>query len=836
MARKRVAVVAVPDVADQKPFDAAKRGSGVLSRVRAAAETTGELDPAPNYAATGQTLLQIPVAPIRNGGEFQVAAEKSPRSFRDWIRSRRFLPKALSKEYRVENGAPVEIAMMREAIAGYEPSPEESTYESLRIEMARTEPGPYAQSASVHVHELFWADLARAKHAAFRGLKDLFLLLFFFCGLGGLAAAFGGSKRDAEESGAQKTLRFFAGFTERLLVLAAPSLVLALLANLLTAEVFSWVSAVPGLPAMLLGIGVGVISAAVMRYSTGRIWLERYTWVWLIILLIAAAFGGVFGFWFRGFDRFTAWALIASLGLVFVVGAVLLLIVLNRRRPGALEIGSLILIIVGSLFCWNLANVGSGSQDLGGAWAKTATARTLVTSLSCLFWALWIVIAVSIVLSSLFGIFVAHFSGLKGGARRSAIRAVRTMAMAQTFSAALIFVATAALWQLLALFSPALAPAFLAGAPPGISILVIGFIVAAFIAGWLFKQAGLLERPPKDVLAAIAEDRSALAGSLTSALQKSGLPTLLVFLIITVGIFGSAVVRFSPEYEAQLNLAIAGESAGGWPAILMIVDRWATFLAGAVLFCSIVLSRGPLRRISLGTRAAVDIASEPANWLRVHPRGRTPRATISARFASVLRHLCEWREEDGSGYDGIVIMAHGHGSAISAEILRYLNFEWNKRHAAGQIWEPILGRIFNPADPNYLPLYFFTQGCPLRQLHAMRFPVLYRWVTERESTVELPAAAGAQPGPEPAELGLTYWSNVYRPGDYVGRNLWEVTGGDPWSGEWRVPAPNARERCIAVGAHRRYWDSTAPEVAIELERLISYVILWRRENVSPTLF
>lgn len=826
MARKRVAVVAVPDVADQKPFDAAKRGSAVLSRVSAAAELTGELDPAPTYLATGQTLLQIPVAPVRNGGEFRVADKGWPRSIREWLARLRFLPRALSQE---KNGAPVEIAVMREAIAGYEPSPREATYESLRVEMARHDPTPYAQSAEVHVHELFWADLARAKHSAFRGLKDLFLLVFFFCGLGGLTAASG----NAKPSAARKTLRFFAGLTERLLVLAVPGLVLAVLTMLVSAGAFGAISSVPGLPAFILGSAVGVISAAVMRYSTGRIWLERYTWVWLIILGISALFGGVSGLWFAGFERFTFWALAISLTLCAATGAGWLLKILNRRRPGAIEIGGLALLIVVIVFWRNLGVQAGVASELGGPWAKGAAAESLRSILSCLFPILWISIAISIMICGTLGVWEAHLSGLTGRARRRVIRSIRTMAMAQVFAATMIFVATAALWQLLALATPALAPVFDAGAVAGISVLIVVLIVAAFIAGWLFKQAGLLEKAPRDVAAAIAEDRTELASSLTSALRKSGLPTLLVFLVITVGVVASMVLRFSPAYEAQL----AGEmTTATWPAVLMSIDRWAALIAGAVLIGAVVFSRGALRKVSLGTRAAVDVASEPANWLRVHPRGEAPRATITARFASLLRHLSQWRDEDGLGYDGVVILAHGHGSAIAAEIMRYLNFEWRARHDAGQLWEPALGRIFNPKDPNTLPVYFFTQGCPLRQLHATRFPVYYGWVTERESAAELSAASDPQPGPDPAEFGLTYWSNVYRPGDYVGRNLWELTGGDPWSGEWRSPAPNARERCIAVGAHRRYWDSTSPEVSVELERLISYVILWRRENVSPTLF
>jgi hypothetical protein len=65
--------------------------------------------------------------------------------------------------------------------------------------------------------------------------------------------------------------------------------------------------------------------------------------------------------------------------------------------------------------------------------------------------------------------------------------------------------------------------------------------------------------------------------------------------------------------------------------------------------------------------------------------------------------------------------------------------------------------------------------------------------------------------------------NAYRSGDYVGRYLWHPDRcEDVWSTSvLHVSAkPAKREFCIGAGAHTHYWDETAPEIAVELDRLV----------------
>jgi hypothetical protein len=222
------------------------------------------------------------------------------------------------------------------------------------------------------------------------------------------------------------------------------------------------------------------------------------------------------------------------------------------------------------------------------------------------------------------------------------------------------------------------------------------------------------------------------------------------------------------------------------------VDGLAVVVVGGALF-AIFAFRGAGEAI----RVVLDITLDVANWLRHEPPQETPRARICARFVSLLKYICSWRDLDSNQpYDAIIILSHSQGCVIAADLFRFLVY------AA----EPGLGRIFHSrGDAERLPVYLFTMGCPLRQLYGQRFPDEYAWAME----------------PNPDDLGVALWSNFYRSGDYVGRALWQPDLDQ--SGAYvcgSLQDGKRRERCIGAGAHTHYWDETAPEVAEELDHLI----------------
>ena len=120
-----------------------------------------------------------------------------------------------------------------------------------------------------------------------------------------------------------------------------------------------------------------------------------------------------------------------------------------------------------------------------------------------------------------------------------------------------------------------------------------------------------------------------------------------------------------------------------------------------------------LKSLLLRVRGVVDVLLDVDNYMREHPRRRTPRARIAARYTSVLRHLVAGR------YDTVVIIAHSQGSVISADLLRYLRVL--ERQHPGCLDSAGLRRLTTT------DLRLFTMGCPLRQLYAARFPHFYEW-------------------------------------------------------------------------------------------------------------
>jgi len=165
-------------------------------------------------------------------------------------------------------------------------------------------------------------------------------------------------------------------------------------------------------------------------------------------------------------------------------------------------------------------------------------------------------------------------------------------------------------------------------------------------------------------------------------------------------------------------------------------------------------------------RVIVDTAIDVDNWLRERPIGMTPRLKIMARYVTLLRYIAD------QGYDQIVIVAHSQGSVITTELFRYLHSRNDDFH----------NRLKKPK--------LFTLGSPLRQLYASRFPGLYAWVDHSSSCLT---------------FNFESWVNAYGSGDYVGRDLQikEVT-----------------DLCVGAIAHTHYFGDYAPDVRRELNSMI----------------
>jgi hypothetical protein len=89
-------------------------------------------------------------------------------------------------------------------------------------------------------------------------------------------------------------------------------------------------------------------------------------------------------------------------------------------------------------------------------------------------------------------------------------------------------------------------------------------------------------------------------------------------------------------------------------------------------------------------------------------------------------------------------------------------------------------------------------------------PHLYEWVPRIETKGD---GVMKRRGPEVAPIGVDRWTNLFRSGDYIGRNLWlRRDGNSPFVvGSPNPAAPaDAHEECLGAGAHMGYWRD--PEV------------------------
>jgi hypothetical protein len=221
-------------------------------------------------------------------------------------------------------------------------------------------------------------------------------------------------------------------------------------------------------------------------------------------------------------------------------------------------------------------------------------------------------------------------------------------------------------------------------------------------------------------------------------------------------------------------------------------------------------------------RAPLDAALDVDNHFREFPRKAIPRARIFSRFASVLEHVAE------GNYDHIVIVAHSQGTVISAELLRYLK-EVTETDRAG----PRIAAMWNALKAKVAVI---TAGCPLRQLYAARFPVLYDWVLGER---------GGTTGPAAAAIGATRWVNLYATGDYVGRWLWsrpplpmeyppsEIDeAGTAHKSMYEAPkldlvdlndllrGSTETDICLGPGAHTHYFDRDQTTVARVVDAML----------------
>ncbi|MBI3492974.1 MAG: hypothetical protein HY047_14525 [Acidobacteria bacterium] len=362
---RKIAVIAVHGVGDQKPFDTVRAIGDLLQDLDVGAPAPDPEKPSPPCVEPGpvdpayypfrEQTIRINVRPVVvPPGEDKLSVSGMRGPFHAFVNDewRRQSPPAPSDEGESDDERLSE-RFMRGQLRCYRGEHPEDTYETIRLEGARAPQGG-AAARDLHIYELYWADLSRLKAGLLSIFTELYQLLFHLSSLGTHAV-------DAEALRHRtSTWQWFRrAQSSAAVVLTVPIPIIHLLMLGVTAVVaglnafdrLGWPSTLVALTAI---VAAGCV-AAIGRWMWSRdvplaIWLAPVG-IWLATVGVAA--------WFALTHTATSTELLrlAASGVFIVVVTGLLALVLlayDRRRPGTVWWGLAlppVLVLVGVASC-----------------------------------------------------------------------------------------------------------------------------------------------------------------------------------------------------------------------------------------------------------------------------------------------------------------------------------------------------------------------------------------------------------------------------------------------------------------------------------------------------
>jgi hypothetical protein len=179
---KKIAVVAVHGVGDQMPFETAHRIGDLLQDLNIG-YSPGEPPPPPAspqcpvYYPFREHTLRVDVRPTVVGDATkQVQRRESRGPFNSWVKH------CLNQDVTVDDDE-IWYEFTKGQLSGYEGDDPENTYQTVRMEGSRA-PQKGQDQATVHIYEVYWADLSRLKAGMFSIFTELYQLLFHLPSLG----------------------------------------------------------------------------------------------------------------------------------------------------------------------------------------------------------------------------------------------------------------------------------------------------------------------------------------------------------------------------------------------------------------------------------------------------------------------------------------------------------------------------------------------------------------------------------------------------------------------------------------------------------------------------
>ncbi|MEW5879057.1 MAG: hypothetical protein AB1761_01280 [Pseudomonadota bacterium] len=780
---ERVAIITVHGVADQRPGQTVRELARLLCHGG---------DGPPRYVEGELHEVIVPVSPLAPARESEPAGargdEQKPTPGRP---SDFFLAQRAAGP-----GFDLGLALTDHLLRRYRPAERDALYESTRITLKRR-----ADGTPVDLYELYWADFSRLQPGGIRALSASYQLFFH---LGTLARDIVDQAVLATGGGrALRALQKLHAWSAWLLKGPAALLQLAML---LLVAFGSAALLPPSQHRFVLALGGGVAAVVLAVLS----------------MLAAQRAHGAAAKWRAALPCATAAAAAAAIAATAVVSpdaivelyfatAILLTaaagFLLVRRYGetvrGVRSFGFAAVAATAALLATDAARIRAHVATVE-EWMLTAALHTGEYLLAALLSA-WAVLALVQLGALLLGFAIAR------SARHELAASLVTARIGMVVSTALFALLSVVLWSVIAyvtglalqdlLFEPAVfgsgyrsAAIFFEGQVQDVGGLFTPLLALAGLVGAvaLVALAPSLREEIEPAADARSPERSARLGRWWTAAR--GVLDWLFGTAVPLAAIAGGVVYLLFLLEKFFGVHGAFEWIDAHDQVLVTIGKW---LAGGAVTITALGAR--FTRTFGKLRVALDAALDVDNYFRDPADRRPPRARIFSRYAALLDYVHR------RGYARVVIVAHSQGTVISADLLRYLRLTDRLRALTAA-----------------MPIALVTAGCPLRDLYAARFPLLYRWMGE-------PPRSFANAAPAAAELGVAHWVNAYRSGDYVGRAIWtpadddslfRVAGVDEWQRAARVAADRT-EFCLGAGAHTHYFTNDAAALAVAVDRLVA---------------
>ena len=798
--RGGVAVIAVHGVGVHTPGDMARDVATLLQGANPGA-----------YSPFACSDLEIRVErPLPTAGAARALTaqeDEAPAGKKPWYVRSEFVSRKVTRRVIATGAAmaappravPDDIRFTKQAVDGADIDAKLSVYRTvcLRGELAATKA---ASARTVDIYELSWSDLSHLGGFIGRVLSEFYQILFHVVALGQKTVELAWDRATGGEKWRLKYVLGVQTITEWLLAGAIPVLSLALLLAVLPLVPIVFLETNDA-RAAAVGVVCGVIVAAL--YLT-QLWRSNLGTSRLAVaticasLLFAAVVGAITAY--AALMVLTEW-LDIGLYLLGSIGGFLVFVwltrMLMRTRTESEELAPLCAGVIATVVWWTLLGYGLFASSPQGK--LTLVTMRVGEGLFALLVVAWAAFYLFALLTCLFG---AITSVLSESQRTRA--AIWTGKIGIVVPATLFFTFNIFVWHFIAQF----------------------FIDHTDYANYESLFEWLMPSRPSENLPIWAvglgcpgaKTTDACIAQLLAASTGAGFGAFLGLIVVSMALI---VVAMLPSIVYEIRPTVGqdeekSERLGRWLDNGIALSRFAGYIAlfallialpgvelwsryeghvadtklldtlAALILGSAAIAIAFRKAVLGGLTKAVGIMLDVDNWLKERPLDRNPRGKILLRYMSLLRHVA------ARGYDHVVIVSHSQGTAISADLLRYLR----------AIPDTSLAAIKD--------IRLMTFGSPLHQLYGARFPHLYDWARG-------PAVTQNVPDPN-ALYSVKRWINGYRSGDYVGRFFWTATG--QWVPSLPPNASGSGEFCLGFGAHTHYFDETALAVGRAIDQQI----------------